>query len=87
MNPLSRKFKMRIQGESTPRVRRTAGRAAWPEQEAVNKSDADGKRTPEYLRRCLQVGKYDVGGAVRGLTSADRLRHQSPARLRRQRKR
>lgn len=40
---------MRLRGTQHPRVRRTAGRAAWPEQEAVNKSGCRCARSPWVL--------------------------------------
>lgn len=43
------KMRTESRGGSTSRVRRTAGRAAWPEQDAVNKSGCRCARSPWVL--------------------------------------
>lgn len=72
MNPLSRKFKMRIQDNSTPRVRGTAGLAAWPEQEAVSQ-----ERMQMYpkLVGAYKYGKCDGGILSVAYRSTQPLRH------------
>lgn len=48
---------MRIQVNTTSRVRRTAGRAAWPEQGAVNKSGCMCARSPSVLTNMASAMK------------------------------